>query len=240
MKEATSFQSDNSLNRNRDWENGYGYQFWRCSHEGAFRGDGAHGQYAVVIPDYDMTIVTQGGFANMGLFLVEIWDNLLPNIKTDRPIDAVTSDQNALAAKLASLELPKPQGIFASTAPNGRYSLEDNAMGFDSLECQFQSAGGRIIIGRDDKSFVLPFGYGKWEYGNAPHLYNELGGDVALSGAWENATTLLLHLAFLNEPTFAKYRLEFKGDAITVTRNFHLWFLHEPNDMNATAKGKRI
>src|SRR5207249_2040274 len=33
-----------------DWVQGYGIQFWRCTHN-AFRGDGANGQLCVVIPD---------------------------------------------------------------------------------------------------------------------------------------------------------------------------------------------
>lgn len=35
---------------------GYGLQFWRCTRPGAFRGDGAYGQLAIIIPDEDMTV----------------------------------------------------------------------------------------------------------------------------------------------------------------------------------------
>ena len=35
-----------------DWEQGYGYQFWRSRH-GFYRGDGAHGQFCLVLPQYD-------------------------------------------------------------------------------------------------------------------------------------------------------------------------------------------
>lgn len=239
LKEATSFHSDNSFNNNRDWENGYGYQFWRCSHEGAFRGDGACGQYALVIPDYDMAIATQAGLPMMGKILIEIWDNLLPSIKTDKPIIPVPADQQALAEKLASLELPKPQGGFRAGVQNGKFLLEKNTIGFDSVECQFQAAGGELILTRGEKSFTLPFGYGKWLCGDAPQIYNDLGGKVALAGAWENESTLLLNMAFLNEPTFAKYRLEFNGDSITINRNFHLWFLHGGSGLTETVKGKK-
>ena len=38
-----------------DWRQGYGFQFWRCTHN-AFRGDGADGQFCVVIPDKDAVI----------------------------------------------------------------------------------------------------------------------------------------------------------------------------------------
>ena len=43
VEEATSRQVANGSNPDSDWDQGYGYQFWRCRH-GAFRGDGAFGQ----------------------------------------------------------------------------------------------------------------------------------------------------------------------------------------------------
>ncbi|HLY74380.1 MAG TPA: serine hydrolase, partial [Planctomycetota bacterium] len=46
---ATSRQVSNGSNPKSDWEQGYGFQFWRCRH-GAYRGDGAFGQYCVVLP----------------------------------------------------------------------------------------------------------------------------------------------------------------------------------------------
>src|SRR5262249_36823259 len=38
VEEATRMQVANGPSENRDWEQGYGYQFWRCRH-GAYRGD---------------------------------------------------------------------------------------------------------------------------------------------------------------------------------------------------------
>ena len=60
-----------------DWLQGYGYQMWRCRH-GAFRADGANGQYIIVIPDKDAVIVTTAHIQNMGQELNLIWDYLLP------------------------------------------------------------------------------------------------------------------------------------------------------------------
>ena len=60
-----------------DWVQGYGYQMWRCRH-GAFRADGANGQYIIVLPDKDAVIVTTADIRNMQQELNLIWDNLLP------------------------------------------------------------------------------------------------------------------------------------------------------------------
>ena len=60
-----------------DWMQGYGYQMWRCRH-GAFRADGANGQYILVLPKQDAVIVTTAHIQNMRQELNLIWDYLLP------------------------------------------------------------------------------------------------------------------------------------------------------------------
>ena len=52
---ATSLQTSNGSNPESDWDQGYGYQFWRCRHN-AYRGDGAFGQFYIVMPDQDAVI----------------------------------------------------------------------------------------------------------------------------------------------------------------------------------------
>ena len=60
-----------------DWLQGYGYQMWRCRH-GAFRADGAHGQFILVLPEQDAVIVTTANIDHMAVELSQIWDHLLP------------------------------------------------------------------------------------------------------------------------------------------------------------------
>ena len=60
-----------------DWQQGYGYQMWRCRHD-AFRADGANGQYILVLPKQDAVIVTTAQIPNMRQELNLIWEYLLP------------------------------------------------------------------------------------------------------------------------------------------------------------------
>jgi CubicO group peptidase (beta-lactamase class C family) len=60
-----------------DWRQGYGYQFWRCTHN-AFRGDGAAGQFVVVIPGKDAVIAITADTGNMQGELNVVWDKLFP------------------------------------------------------------------------------------------------------------------------------------------------------------------
>ena len=74
---ATSKQVSNGNNPNSDWNQGYGFQFWRCRHN-AFRGDGKDGQFCIVLPDLDAVIVLTANTGNMQAELNVVWDNLLP------------------------------------------------------------------------------------------------------------------------------------------------------------------
>jgi CubicO group peptidase (beta-lactamase class C family) len=60
-----------------DWQQGYGFQFWRCRHD-SFRADGASGQFIVVIPDQDVVVAITADTGNMQGELDAIWNHLLP------------------------------------------------------------------------------------------------------------------------------------------------------------------
>ncbi len=64
-----------------DWLQGYGYQMWRCRH-GAFRADGANGQYIIILPEQDAVVVTTANIGNMQQEINLIWDNILPALES--------------------------------------------------------------------------------------------------------------------------------------------------------------
>jgi CubicO group peptidase (beta-lactamase class C family) len=76
VEEATSAQTTSQVN-NGDWSEGYGYQFWRCTH-GCYRGDGAYGQFCIVMPELDAVLAVTSQSPDMQKSLNIIWDNLLP------------------------------------------------------------------------------------------------------------------------------------------------------------------
>ncbi|MEP6755750.1 MAG: serine hydrolase [Chthonomonadales bacterium] len=77
VADATTRQTSNGSNPNSDWDQGYCYQFWRCRHNG-FRGDGAAGQFCIVLPDEDTVIAITAKTGDMQSELNVVWDNLLP------------------------------------------------------------------------------------------------------------------------------------------------------------------
>jgi len=102
IAQATSKQIDNAGRQTSlDWQQGYGFQFWMSRH--GYRGDGAFGQFCLVLPEQDAVLVTTACTRDMQALLDAAWAHLLPAMGTARPnVDA----QEQLAARLRGLELP--------------------------------------------------------------------------------------------------------------------------------------
>jgi CubicO group peptidase (beta-lactamase class C family) len=106
IEQATSKQVPNDQESHSkmgiDWQQGYGFQFWRCTHN-AFRGDGAGGQLCVVIPDKDVVIAITADTGEFQNEMNAIWDKLYPAFQAGAlPEDA--AGQEKLKQKIAKLE----------------------------------------------------------------------------------------------------------------------------------------
>lgn len=77
IEQATSKQVSNGSNPASDWDQGYGFQFWRCRHN-AYRGDGKDGQFCVVLPDFDAVVAMTAETGDLQGQLALVWDKLLP------------------------------------------------------------------------------------------------------------------------------------------------------------------
>jgi len=76
VDQATTKQVSNGSDPSRDWDQGYGFQFWRCRHA-AYRGDGANGQFCIVLPEQDAVIAITADTRDMQAELNVVWDKLL-------------------------------------------------------------------------------------------------------------------------------------------------------------------
>src|SRR5215471_11691519 len=108
VEEATARQTSNGSAPTSDWDQGYGYQFWRCRHN-AYRGDGAFGQYCIVIPELDAVVAITSGVRNMQSVMDLVWDRLLPAMK-EKPLPENAARRREMQAKLASLTVRMPAG----------------------------------------------------------------------------------------------------------------------------------
>lgn len=96
---------------------GYGYQIWQCQPKGAYRADGAMGQFTVVIPSKNMEIAIMENaagahWAQKSLDL--LWEFLDKIPETDK-IEENPEKANRLRERLQRLSLPAPK-----FQPNGK------------------------------------------------------------------------------------------------------------------------
>jgi len=204
IAEATAYHSDNrgnATNENVDWQQGYGYQFWRCQHN-AYRGDGAFGQYCVVMPDQDAVLAITAGVENMQSVLDLVWQILLPAMQADAlPEDAATEQR--LRDKLASLAMKPQTGQALSPMQDKvsgrRYTFDANEQGIESIAFDFDGQGCLCTVRDQAGEHHIRCGQGVWVTGTTAVETGNLR-PVAASYAWTADDTLALKLCFYETP----------------------------------------
>ena len=233
---ATAPQVDNGPADNPDWGQGYGYQFWRCRHD-AYRGDGAFGQYCVVMPDQDAVLAITGGLDDMQPPLDLVWQHLLPAMGA-APLPDDKAAQAALAGKLASLHLlPPPREASSPTAArvSGRsYAVTANPDGIEMIRFDFDPAEARITVHLGGQYQQIVCGYGQWRRGesalsplDARHPLAEQPAEpwkIGASGAWTDGATYTAKLWFYETPFALTLTCRFAGDGLVVEQRANAGF----------------
>jgi CubicO group peptidase (beta-lactamase class C family) len=229
---ATAKQTSNGSNPKSDWNQGYGFQFWRCRHN-AYRGDGAFGQYCVVMPDQDAVIAITSGVKDMQAVLNVIWDKLLPAMQA-KPVPANAEASRQLANKLGRLEVRTAQG--SATSPlagkilNRKYLFPANDQKVESLAFSSPDAGKTLMVTAraDGKEGTIPCGYREWKKGRAPLFAGRLAyfSDEPTAGtfAWSSDDTCQVKFCAYETPFHMTLTLKFGGDEVTLDSEANVAF----------------
>ncbi|TLS51560.1 serine hydrolase [Paenibacillus antri] len=213
-EEASRKHISNGDGGDSDWAQGYGYQFWRCRH-GAYRGDGAFGQFCVVLPEQDAVLAITSGTNDMQAVLNAAWDTLLPAMAAEAlPADAAAAD--ALASRLGALRLDPPP---ASSSPSGErlldgrtYALEPNWAELASIGFEFPDGGQpTVVIGARGGDGRLPIGRGAWSEGET-RFHSNAPERVVGAYAWRDERTLEIAIRFVETPFAHTLACRVKGD----------------------------
>jgi len=218
VEDATSRHMSNGSSPTSDWEQGYGYQFWRCRH-GFYRGDGAHGQFCIVMPQYDAVIAITSGTRDMGSVMNLVWDRIIPALKAT-PLAADRAAHDKLAAKLATLTLKPqtgaPSSTQAGTFTGKRYTFATNPESIESLMVDSATAGGDVsfTIRSAGVDQHLTASAGAWRKGSL--LIKGAAEPIAASGGWTADDTYALKIARYRTPFATSYRFHFTGEQLVV------------------------
>jgi len=220
VHEATSFQVSNAqAQSNPDWQQGYGYQFWRCRHN-AYRGDGAFGQYCIIMPDQDAVLAITSGVKDMQAVLDLVWSTLLPAMGAVS-LSANPTAHQALARKLASLALPPVQGqpssAWAARVSGKRYLFEPNKLGFRSVMFDFgpQRCVYELRAGRTTNRVAC--GAGTWGVESKFRLGPSPSMPMVASGAWTKEDVFTVRQCYVEAPFCPTYNYHFGEESVTLT-----------------------
>jgi len=235
VEAATARQVPNGDEPGSDWCQGYGYQFWRCRHN-AYRGDGAFGQYCIVMPDQDAVLAITSGLSDMQPPLNVVWDTLLPAMGAGAlPPDEAAN--RALAETVGNLRLRPPEGTAesptAARVSGETFMFAPNAERIRSLKFEFGPKAGSLtyrLLGSAEQAdphstgitgglrrrgtHTLTFGYGQWVEGfdtaslPAPTR-------IAASGVWTSADSFALTVCACEAPFTATLTTRFAGSEMT-------------------------
>jgi CubicO group peptidase (beta-lactamase class C family) len=221
VEEATTRQTANGSSPNSDWDQGYGYQFWRSRHN-TYRGDGAFGQYCMVIPEFDAVVAITSGVRDMQSVMNLVWNKLLPAMKPNNlPENAV--ERGKLKAKLAGLVVKLPSGqptMPLAAKVSGRwFSFPENDRGIEAVSFDFNSATPVLIVRMKGGETRTAIGIGSWRKsprGFANGLEKVLSVPdrplVAAGGAWSASDVFNVKLVLYQTPFYSSLTFKFDGE----------------------------
>ncbi len=223
VEAATARQTSNGSNPKSDWDQGYGYQFWRCRH-GAYRGDGAFGQYCIVLPEQDAVIAITSGVKDMQAVLNLIWDKLLPGMKPS-PLAADDEAAKKLAGTLKALtmRLPEGKGTPAKVADK-KFVFPANDGKLESITLESGKDGTMVLVTRvGGTEHRIDCGRGMWQKGRA--AWSRLPEQpAAAAGAWTADDTFTAKVCFTETPFVVTIRLKFTGNEVKCEPEWNVGF----------------
>ena len=219
VEEATARQTSNGSNPKSDWEQGYGYQFWRCRN-GAYRGDGAHGQFCIVMPEQDAVVAITSGLTDLQGVLNLVWGKLLPALQAN-PISEDPDAHRKLQDRLKTLAIPRPKGSPSSTilaeVSGKTYAFPSNERKLESIRVEAgPTAGALTIVTRaDGRDQILEIAGDDWKKGmiSSPQLGEK---KMTASGAWTADDTFTAKVVLYETPYIVTRTLRFAGDELTL------------------------
>ncbi|MFC7623991.1 serine hydrolase domain-containing protein [Microlunatus sp. GCM10028923] len=178
VQAATRSQVANPDEPNPDWRQGYGFQFWMSRH--GYRGDGAYGQFCLVLPEQEAVVAITAATGDMQGLLDAAWAELLPAFRTtdDRP-DPAADEQ--LGERLRSLSLPRPAAAPAPGAGREEWTGRSFVVGepgpVEAVRIVGVEAGWQLELATPTGALTVPIGADGWTTAEQPV-------PLACAGGW--------------------------------------------------------
>jgi hypothetical protein len=225
IEAAIASQVPNAPSDNLDWEQGYGYQFWQCRN-GAVRGDGAFGQFCILLPEQDAVLAITSGVGDMQAVLDLAWEYLLPAFQP-ATLPAAPAAHDELQDALASLSIPPLQAAsqspLAAQISGKRYALDKNEAQIESLQFGIGADACTITSRSPQGDQTVVCGNGAWHEGT---MADERGIErrYVASGGWIGEDTYQALYVLYQAPFCGTVTARFEGDRISYQHKTNVSF----------------
>ncbi|GHH14540.1 serine hydrolase domain-containing protein [Streptomyces lanatus] len=215
VAEATRTQVPNAgLMPGDDWQQGYGFKFWMSRH--GYRGDGAFGQFCIVLPEHDAVIATTADTREMQALLNLVWEHLLPAFGPT-PVAGGEQADAELAQRLAGMALPPAAGeplppeeadawSAAAFTPDGGVCVALPKL--TAIDLAPDATGWTLTLTEDGHRLDVRLGDAGWTVTEGPV-------PTAVSGGRRDAGTLVADIAFLETPHHLEVTCSLKDRTFT-------------------------
>ncbi len=233
VEEATTFKIQNGRPEDAeisDWAQGYCYQFWRSRHN-SYRGDGAFGQYTLVMPEQNAVLAIHSETPDMQGELDLVWEHLLPAMQ-DQPLPPNARNELALQMKLRNLAIVPPkrqrQSALSQTISGKTFTVDENENGVEWIRFDVSSSAILLNMKSHLGEFSIDAGINEFRKGETrmpgtppdlfPIPYDKLTmSKVMASAGWEDDKTLIFLVQFYETAHHDTITCRFEGDFVEVT-----------------------
>jgi hypothetical protein len=230
VKHATLRQTASGEGTEGNWDQGYGFQFWRNKGPG-YRADGSLGQFCFVFPEHDVVLAMTSGTSDMNGVMDLVWEHLVPAFGTEAlPANEVAAEQ--LSQKLRALALPIPVGIEEPPPVkkiSGRlYEFGENAQGIKSASIDFLKSQTVITIRDADGAYEIRCGSDTWTRGRTGfkkrvnELFETPRQGIAAIGAWTAADVFSAKFCFYETPSILSADFRFQEDELVLDMEYNV------------------
>ena len=225
VRAATSRQTSTGSDPNGDWDQGYGYQFWRSRHE-SYRGDGAFGQFALVLPKQNSVVAIHSGTSQMQDIMNITWDRLLPEMQ-DEPLAEDPEGYRHLTQQLEDLSIPIPISDGKATEREKQmgqtWTFTENPFDFESLSLAKEGDNTVLTITTPTGTHEIRSSPKRWIAGETDLFpaISRMGGRpgaqrIAASETWTGSSAVSIRIEYTEAPHMTTMDVQFSDQEIAV------------------------
>lgn len=219
---------------NPDWREGYGCSFWMARH--GYRGDGAYGQYAIVLPEQDLAIAITSETLDMQAVLDLVWDHVLPAVGSEGEQGDELADA-ALEERLETVAVPTPSSSAPGPSTGSWVRADDSTLppAYAGMSLAPGGAAYEVVVECRGTQVRLDVGDGEWA--SSTFAVGGIELPVVASGGWDGEGCFSVDIRVIETPHTLRLRTRHDG---TVHLGWRVVPLYGADPLDLAVRGSAL